>query len=333
MGINCSIDKDDSGEHVEKDSQHSNHFLPRFSTRLARKSPSKRAANTTVDPLHRKAPRMATNRIRYHTVDKLDGVIDELLNKKSANGSSGSKATTSRGFDEEPSNPATLAQFTTQRALLLEREKVMGFDYQCEIDAEPYEVAANRVIQTVVEADQETIYGNEAGKREGYAGQQHPRVFGDHFLSNVDLIEKTKLFNIARKMPKGGHLHIHFNANLAPEFLIKIAAEMRQMFILSDIPLRPVVKEGESPGRHTDLDKCRIEFSILREGTQGNSLFEHFEPSTRDKPNRRWMKFDDFREEFGKLFKDVEGGVEQWLCRKLVFDEEETHNMMQTAAG
>ena len=34
----------------------------------------------------------------------------------------------------------------------------------------------------------------------------------EHFLSITDLIEQTQLFAICRDMPKGAHLHIHFNA-------------------------------------------------------------------------------------------------------------------------
>jgi adenosine deaminase CECR1 len=52
------------------------------------------------------------------------------------------------------------------------------------------------------------------------------RVVAGHFLSflsNVDLINKTELLKVVKKMPKGAHLHYHFNSCLRPEFLLEQA--------------------------------------------------------------------------------------------------------------
>jgi succinate dehydrogenase (ubiquinone) flavoprotein subunit len=52
----------------------------------------------------------------------------------------------------------------------------------------------------------------------------------DHFLGNVDLINKTKLLKVAKRMPKGAHLHCHFNSCLRPEFLLEQARGRESMY-------------------------------------------------------------------------------------------------------
>jgi hypothetical protein len=55
--------------------------------------------------------------------------------------------------------------------------------------------------------------------------------FLQHFLGNVDLINQTLLFEVATKMPKGAHLHIHFNSCLPARFLIEQARDVDAMYI------------------------------------------------------------------------------------------------------
>ena len=65
----------------------------------------------------------------------------------------------------------------------------------------------------------------------------HKRTQGEHFLGDLDVINKTELLQIAKKMPKGAHLHIHFNSCLPAKFLIKQGRVIEAMYIRSSLPL------------------------------------------------------------------------------------------------
>ncbi|KAH8745809.1 hypothetical protein F5883DRAFT_702165 [Diaporthe sp. PMI_573] len=150
----------------------------------------------------------------------------------------------------------------------------------------------------------------------GYGDQLHSRVPADHFLSNVDLIPHTDVFQVARRMPKGAHLHIHFNACLLPNVLLDIANTMDRMFITSDLPLTERI----------NYDRCEIQFSILSpEKEKPGNIFDTAYQS------RATMSFRQFREEFPNHFSEVT--VDRWLEQKLVFHEEEAHNSLQTTHG
>jgi len=197
-----------------------------------------------------------------------------------------------------------------------EYERSLGFDSACTKTAKPIEVLANEVLQHLKKNDIARFY-DTAPKKHGYRGQEHPRFYGDHFLSNADLIEQTQLFALCRAMPKGAHLHIHFNANLLPSVLLGIAKDMKRMFIWSNMPL----------DRPDAFDLCRIQFSIMNEEAvkeRGTGV-----PFHKDYKAGAVMQFQEFRE----AYPGGQEAADTWLQSKLVFQEEEAHNLLQTAEG
>ncbi|KAL2266167.1 hypothetical protein VTJ83DRAFT_5519 [Remersonia thermophila] len=201
-----------------------------------------------------------------------------------------------------------------QQAALYEAS--LGFEHACASRASPLEVQANEVLQRLRREDVARIY-DAAPKRRGYRGQEHSRFCGDHFLSNVELIEKTQVYALIRAMPKGAHLHIHFNANLLPQVLLGIAKGMERMFIWSNIPLN-------CPEAY---DLCRIQFSIMNDDAvrqKGEGVL--FDPGYQ---SGAVMQFGQFRRAFPK----GEKAADNWLESKLLFDEDEAHNLLQTAEG
>jgi adenosine deaminase CECR1 len=195
-------------------------------------------------------------------------------------------------------------------------ESSLGFDYACTRNAKEVEVKANEKLQQLKKSDVARVY-EAAPKRRGYRGQEHPRFCGDHFLSNADLIEQTQLFALCRAMPKGAHLHIHFNANLLPSVLLGIAKDMERMFIWSNIPL----------DRDEAFDLCRIQFSIMSPAAveeKGTGI-----PFHSDYQGGAVMQFQQFRE----AYPGGPAAADSWLQKKLVFQEEETHNLLQTQDG
>lgn len=228
--------------------------------------------------------------------------------------------------------PATgasrLVQYKESRQTAMRIEASMGFEFAFEEKATAVEKRANKILQWIKEHDLK-VYEN-AGKRTDSLGQLHPRFYGDHFLSNVELIEKTMLFRLCQAMPKGAHLHIHFNANLHPGFLLGVAAKMDRMYIWSSMALTDKAA----------FDQCRIQFSILSESSlneknsSGAGAVNIFQRAYDSYPDRDagagWMPFKSFKKAFPRSTKM---DVDRWLQRKLVFHEEETHNSLQTAMG
>lgn len=219
--------------------------------------------------------------------------------------------------------------YEKQRAEIVAREGALSWDFICGRDASSVERKANRILQAMRKLDDENVYA-KAPSRRGYRGQEHPRFMGDHFLYNVDLINETMLYRVARRMPKGAHLHIHFNANLLPGFLIDIAKRMERMFITSDIPLVTIGRDESEPGYYDNFDRSKIQFSILSKETEmegTGDIFDRNYPVDKRQP----MSFRKFLEEFGKHYSKCT--VDQWLIDKLVFHEEEAHGWLQTAEG
>ena len=177
-----------------------------------------------------------------------------------------------------------------QRSELHKQEASQGFQWACKKTATEEETQVNDILQRLKHRDTERIFKN-APPREGYSGQLHPRFAGDHFLSNIDLPEKTDVFRAMSKMPKGAHLHIHFNNNLRPDFLLDIAARMEHMFIKSDRSLLKTV----------DLDSCNLELLIRSETEERNDDTE-WDLCSNSYECNRWMKFTRFPETFHARF-------------------------------
>lgn len=198
------------------------------------------------------------------------------------------------------------------------QEKSLDFDFRCRTRASDLERRVDEIIQTLKKRDGKDVY-DAAPWRRGYGGQMHKRFAGDHFLSNVDLINQTDLLKVVRRMPKGAHLHIHFNACLLPSVLLNIAKDMDRMFITSDLPLVP-------DNNYENFDRCEIQFSLkCPEKEEPGDLF------SQDYQPRQTMKYSEFRERFHEHYDKA--SVDKWLMDKLVFNDEEAHNQCQTAAG
>lgn len=221
------------------------------------------------------------------------------------------------------------ADYKTLRAKVVSREDELSFDARFRSQADDVEKRVDEIIRNVREEDEK--YFSKQAPRKGYHGQQHPRFAGDHFLSNVDLIGKTGLFKIASMLPKGAHLHNHFNACLPPHVLLDIAKGMDRMFIMSSLPL--VCKE-QGENKFENFDMCEIQFSIKRPDQEDpGDLFSSSYQAWKT------MKFADFLGRFSKYYTRADAGTndktkaDKWLLNKLTFHEQETYDTLQTASG
>lgn len=212
----------------------------------------------------------------------------------------------------------SVEDYLSKRERLVQQERTLDFDYRCRAGSTREEQQADAIIQRLRAEDKAEVY-DAAPARRGYGGQQHPRFPGDHFLSNRELINRTRLFQVASDMPKGAHLHIHFNACLLPHVLLDIAKGMDRMFITSDIPL-------VSDDDFESFNKCEIQFSIMSQDKEnpGDIFLKGYQA-------RQTMPFKEFLLRFPTHY--GKASADEWLLDKLVFDEEEAHNYLQTASG
>lgn len=228
------------------------------------------------------------------------------------------------------SSVTNVADYEQLRAEVVSRENELSFDAQIRSGAMHEEHRVDDIIRKVRQEDERLFSGQKS--REGYHGQKHPRFAGDHFLSNVDLIGETGLFKIASMLPKGAHLHNHFNACLPPRVLLDIAKGMNRMFIMSSHALVCNEKEGEN--KFENFDMCKIQFSIKKPDHEnpGNLFSSDY---------RAWqtMKFTEFLTQFPTHYTRADAGTDdvtkadKWLLNKLTFHEQEAYDPLQTASG
>ena len=225
----------------------------------------------------------------------------------------------------------TQEAYEAARNDLQREEMARAFDAEIMKDSSSIERQAVEIVKRIRWFDKEQTYGSYAN-----AIPSEKRSAGQHFLGNVDLISQTELFKIAKRMPKGSHLHIHFNSCLPAAFLIRQARHVGAMYIRSTRPLT-------SP---ENMAASRISFMVmtLREAThhKGSDGSESYAPlgdllDPEYRPNT-WMRYTDFQKRF-KIFDQIgqvlEGthGAEYWLETKMQISEEEAHNSQQTGRG
>lgn len=241
---------------------------------------------------------------QWTTVDALDKLIDARI--------AGSKPAAA---NEKAASPVD--EYERRRRELRQREGALSFEHNFASTASPKEQQVNEILQKLRRDDDENVYAGEPA-RQGFGGQMHPRFAGDHFLANKALIDRSKLFNVAKRLPKGAHLHIHFNSCLLPHVLLDIARGMEYMYITSDLPL-------VDAGDYHNYRRAKIQFSIMAKPPATGNLFD---AAYKD---RAAMKFSAFLTEFPKSYPGKD--AMKWLQDKLVFTEEEAHGALQTVGG
>jgi adenosine deaminase CECR1 len=244
------------------------------------------------------------------------------------------------------SNPkiSTEAEYFQARAALIQAEKATAFDAGVIAKASDIEKRATKIVQGIRNHDWDTTYNlPPSHRRAGGLDENNniivKRTAGEHFLTNVDLINQTELLKVARKMPKGAHLHVHFNSCLSPKILIQQARDLPTMWIASSHPLT----------KCANFCCCRIQFNVFTDAAAAaaNTAMDAKEKKISTESNifspnyasMRWMKYKDFQEKFnwrddtnGTHYQGVDM-VEAWLEKKMLFSEDEVHGVRQTSRG
>ena len=211
--------------------------------------------------------------------------------------------------------------FERSKMQILEKEKISAWDRQAKRSASDSERRANDIVWKIREDERDNLFGNKA--TEAIPGP-HTLDMGGQFLTNKDRIEtRSRLFHIAKQMPKGCHLHLHFNAELACEELIKKARELPDtMFIRST---QPILSDK-------DYDESELVFNVMPANTPTADIFSpDYNPAWRTVDAKPWMRWTDFRKELSNRRPNID--AEDWIRDKMVLSEDEVYNGWQTVNG
>ncbi|KAI7081236.1 hypothetical protein KC356_g9249, partial [Hortaea werneckii] len=219
--------------------------------------------------------------------------------------------------------------YRTRRKDLLIAEGNQEWDLKARLEASEVEVQAADIVFKIREHERRDLelYGNLPS--EAVPGQE-VRDMGGQFLPNKSRIERSRVFNISRHMPKGCHLHIHFNTELPPERLLPHARRLKDtMFVRTTRPL--LAKE--------DFEKAEIVFSVMPKTTVAADIFSiEYNPDFKAENANPWMRWADFRLSFPHDLvyeKRPEGfdDAECWAREKMALTAERVYSDKQTTNG
>lgn len=218
-------------------------------------------------------------------------------------------------------------KYRTDCSELLHQEEESSWCAEAKSSATAKEHHAQQIIFKIREHERidPGLFGNLAGEA---VPASTSRDMGGMFLPNLKRIENSRLFDIARQIPKGGHQHLHFNSAIRPEQLFPHARspEMQEtMFIRSTLPLTNA----------TAYNKCEIVFNVFpRDTTSANIFSKAYNPDVKDPNNAPWMLWRNFRKSFRSRSapsspQDLEP-AERWARDKVMVTENQAYGQTAT---
>lgn len=163
--------------------------------------------------------------------------------------------------DNSESKNVALEEYAKTHNSLLTAEANEAWDCTAINNASAMELRAALIIRALREYERVVIFGNTAS--EAIPGPDTLDM-GGQFLTNKTRIEgRSKIFQIAKEVPKGALLHLHFNAELNPERLLKEANSMKNMYVWSK---RALMNEE-------DLRETEMVFDVLPDSIPSSNIF------------------------------------------------------------
>jgi adenosine deaminase CECR1 len=216
--------------------------------------------------------------------------------------------------------------FEISKQDLRRREIETNWDYPARLSASQAEIKAERIIWKIREDERDKLFGNKAS--EAIPGPETLDM-GGQFLTNKERIKLSRVFHIAQRMPKGCHLHLHFNAELSPPILVEKARKIPNMFIRSTEPL---IANGANSSGPDSFTTSELVFNVMSEDTPSVNIFSpDYKGEFRAPGATPWMRLRDFITEYELLHGD--DTAEVFILSKMVLKEEEVYGNSQTTNG
>jgi len=217
------------------------------------------------------------------------------------------------------------------------------------------EERADAIIRAIREYERVVTFGNRPSEA---LPLENDRDMGGQYLTNKDRIDnESKLYQIARNVPKGALLHLHFNAELHPEILLVRARKMKNMYIRSIIPITKKEHLGETEMIFNICDPTTVDPGVNIFSDSYPKLMDQENPKAESYLKTTWMPWSDFQEEFERKFpgeyqdeepETFQAGqpqhcgqtkptklrpAENWLRSKMVLSLDEAYGPTQTVNG
>lgn len=227
-------------------------------------------------------------------------------------------------------------QYQNQREALVSDDRGHSWDANATRSASDDELRACRIVNNIREHERvdPSLFGNLPGEA---VPSDKTHDMGGKFLFNQESIEASRIYRITTQIPKGSHLHLHFNSEIKAERLFPRARDLTDtMYIRSTTPLR----------NEEDFNVCEIVFNVFDAEKPKSDLFSSdYNPDVKAEGNSPWMLWSRFRETFSK---QAPSGVtaslrdddpdkldfaEQWARQKMVITKGHAYGSHQTHNG
>lgn len=225
-------------------------------------------------------------------------------------------------------NGATTATYDSARQDLVDSEIGASWATPAREAAGVVQIEAAQVLAGILNHERRSLFGNRPGES---IPDSACAEMGGQFLLNKDRIEKSRLFEMAKRMPKACHLHVHFNTELPIEHLLKKAR---------DLPGTMFIRCTKTLSRPSNYADCEIVFNVLPSDTPTVDIFSQ-DPSLdgQIEKSRRWMRWSEFRRKFPfrTNLEDVShetlSCAEAWATEKIQMSSHPVHDSMSTVNG
>lgn len=129
-----------------------------------------------------------------------------------------------------------LQQYLTGRANLISQEQKSRSDASFRASLSPIAKRASDIVDRIRDQENDTVWTPQVEEDLAQAGNEC--IFpGMMFMLGKDRMEKTNLWKIVRRMPKGALLHSHMDAMVNFDFLFDHLLSMPGIHMSSDKPL------------------------------------------------------------------------------------------------
>jgi len=243
-------------------------------------------------------------------------------------------------------------EYEGKRSDLLKAEKEKAWDRKAEDNASDSEKQAGAIIRAIREYERDAVFGSIPREE---LPDKDSLDMGGQFLTNKDRIEqRSKVYEIAKEVPKGAILHLHFNAELHPKLLLQEARRNEHLRIRS---IRPILTEN-------DLEETEMVITVKPAECHRANIFDpNYKGTTPNSHKDKdieplvWMRYSEFRKIFNKRYGKKprasavklpsseplpncgeQGPItlepaEEWLLEKMILSEKEAYDPSQTTNG